>query len=32
MSYIALNIEINVCMHSFPFPLIAYKIRWSNFH
>jgi hypothetical protein len=30
-SHIALNIEINICMHFFPFPLIAYEfIRHST--
>jgi hypothetical protein len=27
VSCIALNIEINICTHSFPHPLTAYKLR-----
>ena len=29
-SHIALNIEINVCIHSLPLPLIAYELIYHN--
>jgi len=31
-SHIALNTEINVFMHSFLLPLIAYELIWHNIH